>query len=838
MQSPESNSNNNRFDADASDSRLDQSNQHDSVGVAPIDWGIKRRGRKATNTEPASKRIAQVRSAARAYRDRKEKYAVNEKQNHRYVTDLEATVRQLQSEQKVDAVELTRQIEALEAENARLRQMAFSFDPIQTLQIPHNNDAITAQQQPQQLAVPLLTPFYSNMPTTANNPRAALAPVTNIPDLDDIFSSIAFKPIQFDTFRQTHASTVDFTQVQAIPADLDVLLNMPLPKPPSFEDVIKPHFQTVSRCLKSIPSLIFDFQIINDLCDAYIRFVNLESAVDLPGVCPATYGEIQVLQGKIIDKCISSPCDLDKVMRLFEIIKKEYSIGLISISYPCNCSRNQLLQLTFQTQTIFIQFFGGPMPKDKYRQTDEHHDSMSPGSGLAGTNGGGVSKSRAGRKPKDTLPSNSRDLKNLQAQRAFRERKQAYIKSLEDEVSDLRARLNLPQSDVKQPLRDTHSPEPSSTPVTIESATSQQIQKHSERSMFMDQSMLIESLNSRILALEAENSMMRQSSVAVDFKSSFPGNGVGFATSSECVSCSVEKMKSLLCMGQIKTLEGKVAELQVECQSLQLIVGSANVWNNTLINDIVMLDSAVQNSSANLLNIASDQNRARASSSESPSDISSPWLGFGNGNASTVAGTGAKGVESHAIGVLSATQLYGPPEIDFAKIALHNLPSLKNSKYVDQFFDTFAAQSNASDQTTIRKLLLKAISIRSKMLNKCNVMDRQKVLEIIGIFYERNKQHAQHRDKMVNEILPKPRRLSKIDNLPTEISHQLNRFKDAALAIPSLKGSSCILDELGGIFSSCDWSSKEVREEKLLQMVQIFRRLGKLCDGCPEDRMK
>ncbi|KAJ3078281.1 hypothetical protein HK100_010773, partial [Physocladia obscura] len=216
-----------------------------------------------------------------------------------------------------------------------------------------------------------------------------------------------------------------------------------------------------------------------------------------------------------------------------------------------------------------------------------------------------------------------------------------------------------------------------------------------------------------------------------------------------------------------------------------------------------MLDSAVQNSGANLINSGIDRNGSRVSSSESPSDMTSPWLGFSNGNSSMGVATGATN------SVLSATLLYGPPEIDFAKIALHSLPSLKDSKYVDQFFDTFAAQSSASDQATIRKLVLKAISVRSKMLNKCNVMDRQKVLEIIGIFYERNKQHAAHRDKIVNEIVPIPRRMSKIDDVPVEISYQLSRFKDSALAIPSLKGAASILDELVGIFSLCDWSSKE-----------------------------
>ncbi|KAJ3090184.1 hypothetical protein HK100_007525, partial [Physocladia obscura] len=186
------------------------------------------------------------------------------------------------------------------------------------------------------------------------------------------------------------------------------------------------------------------------------------------------------------------------------------------------------------------QRFG--MPKDKYQLTsitDEHSgDFMSPTSDLTLTGtvmaGSGVNKSRAGRKPKDTLPSNSRDLKNLQAQRAFRERKQAYIKSLEEEVVELRARLNIPQSYVKEPREISHSPEPVvSTAGASMSQEQQQLQEQQQRAILMDQSMLIESLNSRILALEAENSMMRLSSVAVDFKSSFPVNGVGFATSGE-----------------------------------------------------------------------------------------------------------------------------------------------------------------------------------------------------------------------------------------------------------------------------------------------------------------
>ncbi|KAJ3097060.1 hypothetical protein HK100_005437, partial [Physocladia obscura] len=277
--------------------------------------GPKKRGRKPANTEPATKRIAQVRSAARAYRERKEKY----------VADLEATVKQLQGERQGDSSELTRRVQQLEAENSRLRLMAVAFDPshlssqmqqpVPPYQSPvfqhHQNQQHLYQQQQQ----------YDQASSHLTTPPAG--PVANN-DID-FFSSISFRPLPSNSFKQTHGE-MDYSNIRM--SDLDALLDIPLPEPPSPEDVIEPHFDKVKEYLKNVPSLVDNANLVDDLCRLYVRFINrnTDECSTVQGVCRFTYGEIQVTQGKIIDICISVPDDLDKVMRLFETVKKEYDI--------------------------------------------------------------------------------------------------------------------------------------------------------------------------------------------------------------------------------------------------------------------------------------------------------------------------------------------------------------------------------------------------------------------------------------------------------------------------------------------------------------------------------
>ncbi|KAJ3345968.1 hypothetical protein HDU83_003535 [Entophlyctis luteolus] len=276
----------------------------------------KRRGRKAVNAEPATKRIAQVRSAARAYRERKEKY----------VADLETTVKQLQSASNVS--EMTQRLQHLEAENSVLRQMAFSFAPLQNFQQPPSNDI-----SPRILASQLYGSLAQMAPPSSSSSDS---PDESAGLLDDnLFSP----PLSFPmaSFKQTH-SNMDYSLVQP---ELASLLDAPLVDPPQAKDLIVQMFASSKEKLKAIPSLILEGELIDELFDCYVTFVSFRTDETTPTTCTATYGKIQVLQGKLIDKCMLCPNDLDSVMRLFVTIKHEFLIEV----YPhehlplVNCKR-------------------------------------------------------------------------------------------------------------------------------------------------------------------------------------------------------------------------------------------------------------------------------------------------------------------------------------------------------------------------------------------------------------------------------------------------------------------------------------------------------------------
>ncbi|KAJ3110432.1 hypothetical protein HK100_003034 [Physocladia obscura] len=241
---------------------------------------------------------------------------------------------------------------------------------------------------------------------------------------------------------------------------------------------------------------------------------------------------------------------------------------------------------------------------------------------------------------------------------AFRERKQQHIRNLEDEVASL-----------KQQLAVSSSPTSSATPPTQIQTTNlntnlhpiliqQNIQTNDDISKFA-------ALSARVASLEAENAAMRMHNVSVDFASSFPAG----ATPNECVTCAVEKMKTLLALGHAKVLEGKVVELQVECQTLRLLLGSMKiVSNNTSTynspmparnfdrdNDAIMHNIACRGSTLDLLSEVAFQRH--------PSNQPTP-VAFGENFVENPEAL-QKMVDNDEI--IRATELFGHPDVDFAR---------------------------------------------------------------------------------------------------------------------------------------------------------------------------
>ncbi|KAJ3021930.1 UNVERIFIED_CONTAM: hypothetical protein HDU68_009399 [Siphonaria sp. JEL0065] len=235
-------------------------------------------GRKPEASEPATKRIAQVRMNAKAYRERKQKY----------VADLEATVASL-SKGTEEADVLRARVAQLEAENNNLRQMQFGFFDVSPVQAGLPSDPmgeLFMSQQNQQL------------------------------------------PLQFDTFLGTHSDLdLDFL-LGNTPTGLETLLKTPLPVAPSSDDVIQPLFSGIKSKLKVIPSLVVRPESsgkVDALVQWYIRYTDFQTREDNPVQCRITLGKIKRSQDEILGVC-NDTVDRFFVEKMFGTIKKEYSI--------------------------------------------------------------------------------------------------------------------------------------------------------------------------------------------------------------------------------------------------------------------------------------------------------------------------------------------------------------------------------------------------------------------------------------------------------------------------------------------------------------------------------
>ncbi|ORY41663.1 hypothetical protein BCR33DRAFT_786894 [Rhizoclosmatium globosum] len=251
-------------------------------------------GRKQTDEEPATKRIAQVRVNARAYRERKQKY----------LQELEATVESLKAG-TAEANALRDRVAQLEAENQQLRQAQFGLFDLTSAPL---------------VAAPLLG--MGEMSPINVDPLLQLTP--------DLLPGM-----QFDTFTGMHPDW-DLEQLLGGNDDLRALLNTcntPLPVAPSCEQVIQPLFSGVMTKMKAIPSLKDKPELVDELVRWYIRNLEFKTREKNPLQCRISIGRIKKAQTKILDVCSRDTLDTFLAEKMFQNVKKEYDINF-EVNYP------------------------------------------------------------------------------------------------------------------------------------------------------------------------------------------------------------------------------------------------------------------------------------------------------------------------------------------------------------------------------------------------------------------------------------------------------------------------------------------------------------------------
>ncbi|KAJ3076463.1 hypothetical protein HDU98_002907 [Podochytrium sp. JEL0797] len=403
------------------------------------------------------------------------------------------------------------------------------------------------------------------------------------------------------------------------------------------------------------------------------------------------------------------------------------------------------------------------------------NESAGPSSSASSNHPDTATTNTRGRKRK-SVPASEKDRRNLENQRNFRKRQQNRMSTLERENESLKAQLL------------GHLP--------VDSFETQH----------------------RITILEAENALLRQSSVAIDLKASFqPGSRVG-----DCATCAVEKTKCLVIGGMLHETEGKVAALERENALLKKQNSNLRaVINNIGILNVFCVDTAGTSMQTPLIGI--DPVLA---------DICTP---------STTQ------VEMRVEGArfVCATQLFGQPDTEWCRNALKSLNSLCNSPLVDELMEMFEKLSLCTDIAKLKRYSIRGLYIRSKLLDECaNVIERQTAVELLLAQLLKNREHVQYCNSMFEVPLASgsppvsPTILAPLTKIPLPPPGVV--YRDQLLAIQSLQNSPnghSSVHEFCSLFWNKD-HKKGNNEETLIQLLTVAKRMERICLQNLDDRTK
>ncbi|KAI9350892.1 hypothetical protein BDR26DRAFT_851716 [Obelidium mucronatum] len=151
------------------------------------------------------------------------------------------------------------------------------------------------------------------------------------------------------------------------------------------------------------------------------------------------------------------------------------------------------------------------------------------------------------------------------------------------------------------------------------------------------------------------------------------------------------------------------------------------------------------------------------------------------------------------VSFLSTT--YGPIEVDSFRIIIKSLPSFKNlSKEVDAFYDLLVEETRITSPKAARRLLIKIVRVSRELMDRCNLMDRMKCLEVMSIFHERNAKHEIHFSKLCEPS--EKDKLEAANNVPLEnLPTQISRLRNSLRAIPSFQNSKQLVDLFCGLWA-------------------------------------
>ncbi|KAJ3346682.1 hypothetical protein HDU83_002804 [Entophlyctis luteolus] len=407
---------------------------------------------------------------------------------------------------------------------------------------------------------------------------------------------------------------------------------------------------------------------------------------------------------------------------------------------------------------------------------------------------------------------------NREAQRALRERKANYIKSLETQIAELSAINNALLS--KQQTPTVLSPPPSTGPPqdsAVDSATSETLSAEIE-------ALRIRNHDLELQLADATTSTKRQPQL-------------------HCITCNSERMKTMICIDQIKVLESQVGSLQRQISTLMaqqqqssftphLLSCSSNSSsnNNSAGEYIFNLNSMLANEEVLLdfMYTPIDWHR------QPPPSSSPPTSGANNMSVSSMSSLPSSSSSILLPTTKSSEQLFGPMEVETFRIILKQVTSLRRRpELVDGLFDLLLAQTKVTNVRDARRVL---VQINRACFNVLEVIDRaekSKYNELFAIFHERNAKHEIH----FSELCAPPEEIKQqfAQRVLKPLPPHVFQFRNTLKCIPSLGTGEAgsMVDQFCNL-----WVYKEdIRGEGFYYYNYCLYELERLCTNV-EDRSK
>ncbi|TPX74466.1 hypothetical protein CcCBS67573_g04264 [Chytriomyces confervae] len=98
---------------------------------------------------------------------------------------------------------------------------------------------------------------------------------------------------------------------------------------------------------------------------------------------------------------------------------------------------------------------------------------------------------------------------------------------------------------------------------------------------------------------------------------------------------------------------------------------------------------------------------------------------------------------STSVNLQSATELYGPPQVEFARQMCKSIPSLSNCQAVDEMYSLFTIQASCTDTALLLQYHVKSVRAWYRIFDavKDSPADRKSLLEVDEVFHLINKDH-------------------------------------------------------------------------------------------------